>query len=478
VGSTLSKAKLGGEEVQLCTLQKKTSSSIDLYAIKTISTDDKNALKLLERETQTLKRLNHPSIVKFIDSGYDASLYLVYLVLEYLEGENIKNYFDRGVDLKTKINLFLQIIDAVSYAHSKDVIHRDIKPENIMVIENDEQPLAKILDFGISIITTTILTNTIKSYYTPLFAAPEQIKLKGVSRDSDIFSLGVTFLYLLSIDEAKYNFRDQCNVDILYNSAFDSLNVIDTLGVSLVNVLKKATDEVREHRPKIDEIRKHFGTIKDSLSEKLSVVFGLTPKLKEKISILNSFDGQSLRIKRDVESKLKSNLGIIHIIKIKNKEEYTNRLTVQIGIDTTSYIYRGFINLDNPKEIILYDEVSFINHQQTERLFENGLAVKIEPIVEIGGSSRRGDDLGDLVNQILQREQQISNEIESSKGVDATFSRWQSVIEIEKKIIEERKQSFTYTTAKYDNKKQLLIITLKTSASVSTIIKISFHNVA
>lgn len=195
-GKYIIKNKLGQGGSATVYLAKKISSSANLYAIKTISTDDSNALKLLERETQTLKRLNHSSIVKFIDSGYDTSLNLVYLALEYLDGEDIKDYFRRGVDLKTKINLFLQIIDAVSHAHSKDVIHRDIKPENIMVIDEDEQPLAKILDFGISIITTTILTNTIRSYYTPLFAAPEQIQLKGVSRESDIFSLGMTFLYI------------------------------------------------------------------------------------------------------------------------------------------------------------------------------------------------------------------------------------------------------------------------------------------
>ena len=440
------------------------------YAIKTISTDDKNALKLLERETKTLKRLNHSSIVGFIEDGYEEKHNLVYLVLEYLDGENIEEYFNTGVDLKTKIDLFLQILDAVSHAHSKEVIHRDIKPDNIMVVENDEQPLAKVLDFGISIITTTILTNTIKSYHTPLFSPPEQIYLEGVSRDSDIFSLGRTFLYLLSTNEARSEFREEQNAEILYNSASDSLNINSELRNSLIEVLRRATDKNRENRPKIDEIRKYLSRIKEDVSDKLTVVFSLTTRLKEEISNLSNCNGQGLKIKRDVESKLRGNSDVIHIIKShKQEKQKPNRLTVEIGIDgtdETSYFYRGFINKDNPNKIILIYENTFFNAQNSERLFENGVAVKVDPIVEVGGNQTEGYDLSDLVNQILQKEQQVSSEVESNRGINATFSRWQNVIETEKKIIDERKQSFTYSKAEYDSERQLLIITLNKPISL------------
>ncbi len=146
-------------------LPKKLNST-ERYAIKTLSTEEENAIKLLERETKTLKRLNHPNIVKFIEEGYEARHKLVYLVLEYLEGQNIKDYFDSGIDLKTQLDIFLQIIDGISHAHSKDIIHRDIKPDNIKIVDTGDKPVAKIFDFGIAIITTTILTNTIRSYYT------------------------------------------------------------------------------------------------------------------------------------------------------------------------------------------------------------------------------------------------------------------------------------------------------------------------
>ena len=172
--------KLGQGGSGIVYLAKKIGTN-ERYAIKTLSTDEDNAIKLLERETETLKRFNHPNIVKFIEQGYETRHKLVYLVLEYLDGQDIKTYFDSGIDLKTKLNLFKQIIDGISHAHSKNIIHRDIKPDNIKIVATDEQPQAKVLDFGIAIITTTILTNTIRSYHTPLFSAPEQINLEKVS---------------------------------------------------------------------------------------------------------------------------------------------------------------------------------------------------------------------------------------------------------------------------------------------------------
>jgi len=473
-GKYIIKASLGRGGTGEVYLAKKLNTN-DLYAIKTISTEDRNALKLLERETETLKRLNHPSIVKFIENGYEESHHLVYLVLEYLEGEDIQSYFDNGTNLKTKIDLFLQMIDAVSHSHSKDVIHRDIKPDNIKVVDNDEQPVAKILDFGIAIITTTILTNTIRSYYTPLFAPPEQIECRGVSRESDIYSLAMTFLYLLSADEAITQFREEQNKNILYESALDSLTASESLKDSLGQVLKRAINEKREERPRIDELRKVFSILKEELSEKLPVIFRVTDSLKKKISDLNRLENQPFKLKIYLQDKLTNNSSIVHIQKIKGRENNPNRLTVEIGVETTSYIVRGFTELDNPNKIVLFDELQFYNPQSSEKLFENGVEVKIDPIIEVGGNPRNDSryDLSDLINKLQQQERLISNEIESKKEVDAMFSQWQNVIDLETKIIAEKKQSFPYSSYEYDRENQKLIISLKQPISLEELEKIT-----
>jgi serine/threonine protein kinase len=79
-------SKLGQGGSGIVYLAKKIGTN-ERYAIKTLSTDEDNAIKLLKRETETLKRFNHPNIVKFIEQGYENRHKLVYLVLEYLDGQ-------------------------------------------------------------------------------------------------------------------------------------------------------------------------------------------------------------------------------------------------------------------------------------------------------------------------------------------------------------------------------------------------------
>jgi serine/threonine protein kinase len=305
-------AKLGEGGSCVVYLAKKLNST-ERYAIKTLSTEEEDAIKLLERETKTLKRLNHSNIVKFIEESYEDRHKLVYLVLEYLEGQNIKDYFDSGIDLKTQLDIFLQIIDGISHAHSKDIIHRDIKPDNIKIVDTGEKPVAKILDFGIAIITTTILTNTIRSYHTPLFSAPEQINLETVSIDSDIYSLGMTFLYLLSSQKSRIDFQEERAKAKLYKSAEETLSNLNAS--SLIEILKKATDKDRGTRPKIDRIRKEIANLKEELSERMVVLFSITPKLKEKISSKYNLQQQSVKIKKHIEDEFKADAGVLYINK-------------------------------------------------------------------------------------------------------------------------------------------------------------------
>jgi superfamily I DNA and/or RNA helicase len=457
-------AELGRGGSAVVYLAKKLKTN-ERYAIKTLSTDEDNAIKLLTRETETLKRLNHPNIVRFIEEGYEERHKLVYLVLEYLNGQDIQTYFDSDIDLKTKLNIFLQIISGISHAHSKNIIHRDIKPDNIEIVDTDEQLQAKILDFGIAIITTTILTNTIRSYHTPLFSAPEQKNLEGVDRYSDIYSLGMTFLYLLSTQEARINFQDQQNKNLLYESAEESLKSFGNYQ-NLINILKEATDKEREKRPKLDQLRQVIAIFQEELAEKTTIVFTITPKLQEKIDRNNNYQGQLVKIKRYLESNLMDKSGILHIEKSPRKSDKETRLTLNICVETSGKVYYGFIDMDKPTEIVIIDEPEYVAPQTQELIVEKGIAVKVSPMVHIGNDLKRKIDLSWLINQILEHDKAISNERENNQVLAATFEQWQSVIDLEKQIVTDKKQVFEYQKFAYDEPRQTLILTLTKPISI------------
>lgn len=456
------KAKLGEGGSCIVYLAKKLNST-ERYAIKTLSTEQENTIKLLERETQTLKRLNHPNIVRFIEEGYEERHKLVYLVLEYLEGQNIKDHFDSGIDLKTQLDIFLQIIDGISHAHSKDIIHRDIKPDNIKVVDTGEKPVAKILDFGIAIITTTILTNTIRSYHTPLFSAPEQINLERVSRDSDIYSLGMTFLYLLSSQQSRIDFQEERDKNILYQSTEETLANFNAS--SITDIFRKATHKDREKRPKIDEIRKSIANLKEDLSERMTVVFSLTNSFQEQISNKYNLQKQVLKIKRHIDSELKANSGLLYINKSRKQKE-EDRLTLEIYIEPLSKVYYGFIKVNEPTEIVLYHTPDFISPKIQEIIIENGVTVKVDPIVNVGDSPKRKTDLSELIDLIIEKDRQVKNEVEDNEVIKLTFEQWQDVIELEKKIISDKKQVFQYQQKYYDSERQILILTLQKPLSI------------
>ena len=153
------------------------------------------------REATILARLQHPHIAQLLDAGVSAAGQ-PYLVLEYVEGEPIDRWCDgRGLDVESRLRLFLDVLAAVAHAHANLVIHRDLKPSNVMVSKDGR---VKLLDFGIAKlleveagdISATQLTLEAGRAFTPSFAAPEQVTGESVTTATDVYSLGA-LLYLL-----------------------------------------------------------------------------------------------------------------------------------------------------------------------------------------------------------------------------------------------------------------------------------------
>ena len=155
-----------------------------------------------KREGLILGRLAHPHIAQLIDAGVsDAGQ--PYLILEHVSGDDIDRYCDdRTLDVHSRIRLFLDVLEAVEFAHSNHVVHRDIKPSNVLVRSDGE---AKLLDFGIAKLleihengNQTQLTVEAGRALTPEYAAPEQLTGQPTSASTDVFTLGVLLYVLLT----------------------------------------------------------------------------------------------------------------------------------------------------------------------------------------------------------------------------------------------------------------------------------------
>lgn len=145
------------------------------------------------RERQILASLNHPGIARLLDAGHHNNH--PYLVMEYVDGTRIDEYTE-GLDPREVLALFVQVAEAVAYAHRNLVIHRDLKPSNILIDRNG-QP--KLLDFGIAIILDTPEeTRTLQQMLTPDYASPEQLRGMAQATTTDIYSLGAVLLRLLT----------------------------------------------------------------------------------------------------------------------------------------------------------------------------------------------------------------------------------------------------------------------------------------
>ncbi len=153
------------------------------------------------REGTLLSRLAHPSIARLLDAGV-ASSGQPYLVLELVDGSRIDLYADeQRLGVRARLELFIQVAEAVAHAHSNLVVHRDLKPSNILV---DRQGQVKLLDFGIASLLDEASgqpaerTVTAARALTPEYAAPEQILGEAVTTATDVYALGVVLYQLLS----------------------------------------------------------------------------------------------------------------------------------------------------------------------------------------------------------------------------------------------------------------------------------------
>jgi eukaryotic-like serine/threonine-protein kinase len=158
--------------------------------------DDSDYVERFRREARSVAQLSHANIVTVIDRGEaDGRQFIVF---EYVDGENLKEFVTRcgALPVRRALELGVQIGGALAFAHRQGLVHRDVKPQNILL---DRAGPAKVTDFGIArTMTVQGLTQTGTVLGTAVYIAPEQAKGEPVDEKTDVYSLGIVLFELLT----------------------------------------------------------------------------------------------------------------------------------------------------------------------------------------------------------------------------------------------------------------------------------------
>uniref|UniRef100_A0A7C2I288 non-specific serine/threonine protein kinase n=1 Tax=Ammonifex degensii TaxID=42838 RepID=A0A7C2I288_9THEO len=156
---------------------------------------DEDFVRRFRQEARAVASLSHPNIVGVFDVGCDDGIH--YLVMEYVEGQNLKTLIKEGkISLSAALAIIRDICDALEHAHERGVIHRDVKPHNILVTATGR---AKLTDFGIArALGSTTMGATKVLLGSVQYISPEQARGEAADARSDIYSLGAVLYEMLT----------------------------------------------------------------------------------------------------------------------------------------------------------------------------------------------------------------------------------------------------------------------------------------
>ncbi|MBK5187882.1 MAG: serine/threonine protein kinase, partial [Gemmatimonadaceae bacterium] len=177
------------------------ASPVALKVMRSGLDQDHVLLRRFTEERQILATLEHPGVARLLEGGVTADGH-PWFAMEFVDGMPLNRYAEtHALSLNDRLRLFLQIVDAVSYAHRNLIVHRDLKPSNILVTTDGK---IKLLDFGIakllapSVASDAPITRTGFQPFTPEYASPEQVLGEPVTTAADVYALGVVLYELLT----------------------------------------------------------------------------------------------------------------------------------------------------------------------------------------------------------------------------------------------------------------------------------------
>lgn len=228
-------------------------------AIKVLNpliTQDEQFRQRFLNEAKIQASLMHPHIVGLYSFFDQSGIY--YMAMEYAEGITLKELIRRTgpIPEQRTLHIFRQLISALGYAHSKQIIHRDIKPSNIVIDANDN---IKVMDFGIArLMSDKHLTQTGAKLGTLFYMSPEQVMAdKNIDYKTDIYSAGIV-LYEMLTGRLPFNADTDSDYivmkEIAESATPDPRAVYPHISAATVSMLNALTDKDKNYRPGADKV--------------------------------------------------------------------------------------------------------------------------------------------------------------------------------------------------------------------------------
>ena len=244
------------------------SSYDEIYAIKAIDrkVTHRDKIKRFKNEINFCQKHSHPNIVKVIDYGVykNSKLDCLFYVMPYYDS-TLRKEIEKGIAPEKVIDIYIQLLAGIEFAHQKSVWHRDIKPENILF--DTKSQLAVIADFGIAHfcaddIITAIETKAVERLANYTYAAPEQrIKKQKVDGRADVFALGLLLNEMftktvvsgskfknISDFSKEYGFLDQLVDELISQDPQNRLYPVEKILIDIKTLLKMESDKAELQR--------------------------------------------------------------------------------------------------------------------------------------------------------------------------------------------------------------------------------------
>ncbi|SHE36053.1 Stk1 family PASTA domain-containing Ser/Thr kinase [Desulforamulus putei] len=242
--------QLGGGGMALVWKGKDTflNRLVTIKVLRPEYASDQDFVRRFRREAQAVASLSHPNIVSIYDVGQENGSH--YLVMEYVDGESLKELIRREAPLSPTrvIQLGRQIAEALEHAHENNIIHRDVKPHNILITRSGR---AKLTDFGIAQASASTLTHTDTIVGSVHYISPEQARGEPAGPKSDIYALGVV-LYEMLTGQVPYQGDGAIGVALkhIQEQPLSLREINPGVPEDLEKVVLRAMDKIPERRHK------------------------------------------------------------------------------------------------------------------------------------------------------------------------------------------------------------------------------------